>query len=143
MDEIEDAQIDDMHADMDDAQIDDMDYNMEDNSIYDDLEATSSTKRTRGPTGMHEITRVSSEGRRRVVQYNDEGQPFGENADKMKSFLGTTVRYHVPINYKNWYMVPSEIKCKIYDMVQVLHYLTMHMTYKHIDQLTYIFVCFK
>ncbi|TYK07142.1 uncharacterized protein E5676_scaffold606G00130 [Cucumis melo var. makuwa] len=49
-------------------------------------------KGTRGPTGMSEITRVSCDGHKRVVEYNELGQPIGESATKLKSFIGTTVR---------------------------------------------------
>lgn len=75
-------------------------------------------KRGRGPTVMHEITRDSSVGQRRVIEYNEDGQPIGVNATKLKSFIGMCVRHHVPIIYDNWKMVPSEIKEKIYNLIK-------------------------
>ncbi|XP_050939334.1 uncharacterized protein LOC127148943 [Cucumis melo] len=75
-------------------------------------------KGTRGPTGMSEITRVSCDGHKRVVEYNELGQPIGESATKLKSFIGTTVRVHVPISYQSWKDVPTELKDKIYELIE-------------------------
>ncbi|KAL0554394.1 hypothetical protein IC582_008314 [Cucumis melo] len=73
---------------------------------------------TRGPTGMPEITRVSCDGHKRVVEYNELGQPIGESATKLKSFIGTTVRVHVLISYQSWKDVPTELKDKIYELIE-------------------------
>ncbi|XP_050939316.1 uncharacterized protein LOC127148927 [Cucumis melo] len=75
-------------------------------------------KGTRGPTGMSEITRVSCDGHKRVVEYNEPGQPIGESATKLKSFIGTIVRVHVPISYQFWKDVPTELKDKIYELIE-------------------------
>ncbi|KAL4033002.1 hypothetical protein IC575_006086 [Cucumis melo] len=75
-------------------------------------------KGTRGPTGMSEITRVSCDGHKRVVEYNELGQPIGESATKLKSFIGTTVRVHVPISYQSWKDVPTKLKDKIYELIE-------------------------
>ncbi|KAA0040642.1 uncharacterized protein E6C27_scaffold555G00030 [Cucumis melo var. makuwa] len=75
-------------------------------------------KGTRGPTEMSEITRVSCDGHKRVVEYNELGQPIGESATKLKSFIGTTVRVHVPISYQSWKDVPTELKNKIYELIE-------------------------
>uniref|UniRef100_A0A9I9E9D0 Serine/threonine-protein kinase nek2 n=1 Tax=Cucumis melo TaxID=3656 RepID=A0A9I9E9D0_CUCME len=48
-------------------------------------------KGTHGPTGMSEITR---------------------------SFIGTTVRVHVSISYQSWKDVPTELKDKIYELIE-------------------------
>lgn len=44
------------------------------------IEQDKKGKRKRGPTGMKEINCVSSEGRRRVVEYNEHDQPFGQRS---------------------------------------------------------------
>lgn len=87
---------------------------LQDEDMVCDLLATphergesSSHKRKRSPNEMNEITHVSSQGRRRVVVYNELGQPIGENAKKFKSFIGMTVRFHVSITYSNCPMVPK------------------------------------
>ncbi|KAA0054084.1 uncharacterized protein E6C27_scaffold1371G00060 [Cucumis melo var. makuwa] len=75
-------------------------------------------KGTCGPIGMSEITRVSCDGHKRVVEYNELGQPIGKSATKLKSFIGTTVRVHVPISYQSWKDVPTELKDKIYELIE-------------------------
>ena len=80
---------------------------------------TTSQKKKRGPTGMKDITRFSSEGRRMVIQYIELGQPIGPNATKLKIFIGTTVRFHVPITYTTWHAVSIEMNEKIYELIEV------------------------
>ncbi|KAA0062144.1 uncharacterized protein E6C27_scaffold89G005130 [Cucumis melo var. makuwa] len=75
-------------------------------------------KGTCGPTGMSEITRVSCDGHKRVVEYNELGQPIGESATKLKSFIGTTVRVHVSFSYQSWKDLPAELKDKIYELIK-------------------------
>ncbi|TYK00356.1 uncharacterized protein E5676_scaffold1112G00200 [Cucumis melo var. makuwa] len=67
---------------------------------------------------MKEITRARSEGKKLVIQYNELGQAIGQNATKLKSFIGTTVRFHVPIIYSDWPTVPKEIKDKIFELIE-------------------------
>ena len=77
-------------------------------------------KGTRGPTGMSEITRVSCDGHKRVVEYNELGQPIGGSATKSKSFIQTTMWVHVSISYQFWKDVPTELKDKIYEPIEVI-----------------------
>ncbi|KAL0551438.1 hypothetical protein IC582_010526 [Cucumis melo] len=79
---------------------------------------SSTQKRKRGPTEMKEITRARSEGQKLVIQYNELDQAIGQNATKLKSFIGTTVRFHVPIIYSDWPTVPKEIKDKIFKLIE-------------------------
>ncbi|TYJ96935.1 putative serine/threonine-protein kinase nek2 [Cucumis melo var. makuwa] len=51
---------------------------------------------------MKEITRARSEVQRLVIEYNELGQPIGQSAMKLKSFIGTTIRFHVSITYSDW-----------------------------------------
>ncbi|KAA0051328.1 putative serine/threonine-protein kinase nek2 [Cucumis melo var. makuwa] len=44
---------------------------------------------------MKEITRARSEGQRLVIECNELGQPIGQNATKLKSFMGTIVGFVV------------------------------------------------
>ncbi|KAA0055445.1 uncharacterized protein E5676_scaffold314G00150 [Cucumis melo var. makuwa] len=76
-------------------------------------------KGTRGPTGMSKITRVSCDGHKRVVKYNELGQPIGESATKLKSLIGTTVRVHVSISYQSWKDVPTDLKDKICELIEL------------------------
>ncbi|KAA0041952.1 uncharacterized protein E5676_scaffold306G001630 [Cucumis melo var. makuwa] len=80
---------------------------------------SSTQKRKCSTTEMKEITRAMSEGQRLVIEYNELGQPIGQNATKLKSFIGTVVRFHVPIVYFDWPTVPKEIKDKIFELIEV------------------------
>ena len=68
---------------------------------------------------MKDITHFSSEGWKMIIQYNELGQPIRPNATKLKSFIGRTVRFHVPITYSTWHAVPKEMKEKIYELIEV------------------------
>ncbi|KAL0556777.1 hypothetical protein IC582_005293 [Cucumis melo] len=80
---------------------------------------SSTQKRKRGPTEMKEITRARSEGKKLLIEYNELGQAISQNAMKLKSFIGTTVRFHIPITYSNWPTVPKEIKDKIFELIEI------------------------
>ncbi|XP_011653328.1 uncharacterized protein LOC105435199 isoform X2 [Cucumis sativus] len=67
---------------------------------------------------MKDITHFSSEGWKMIIQYNELGQPIRPNATKLKSFIGRTVRFHVPITYSTWHAVPKEMKEKIYELIE-------------------------
>ena len=68
---------------------------------------------------MFHATHVRSEGERKLVEYNQDGVPIGENGAKVNSFIGSCVHYHIPINYPSWTHVPTELKDKIYIVVEV------------------------
>ncbi|KAA0067188.1 uncharacterized protein E5676_scaffold1567G00520 [Cucumis melo var. makuwa] len=46
---------------------------------------------------------------------------------KLKSFIGTTVRFHVPITYSYWPTVPEEIKDKIFELVEKYRLTTTYV----------------
>ncbi|XP_022156873.1 uncharacterized protein LOC111023710 [Momordica charantia] len=98
-----------------------------------DVGETSKTRKKRGPTGLHKITRISSEGHRRVIKYNVKGQPIGHNATKLKTFIGISVQHHIPTIYETWKSVPSETKEKIYDLIQG-GFVVDHRTKKNLIQ---------
>ncbi|KAA0050004.1 putative serine/threonine-protein kinase nek2 [Cucumis melo var. makuwa] len=54
----------------------------------------------------------------KVVRYNEDGAPIGENGAKLKSFIGSATHYHVPITYMSWKSVPAELKDKIFTTVE-------------------------
>lgn len=68
---------------------------------------------------MFDVTRVRSEGERKIVEYNQDGVPISENGAKLNSFIGSCVHYHIPIHYPSWNYVPTELKDKIYTIVEV------------------------
>ncbi|KAA0036134.1 putative serine/threonine-protein kinase nek2 [Cucumis melo var. makuwa] len=55
-------------------------------------ETSKELKRQRGPTIMFDVTRIRSLGDKKVVRYNKDGAPIGENEAKLKSFIGMRVQ---------------------------------------------------
>ncbi|KAA0052814.1 putative serine/threonine-protein kinase nek2 [Cucumis melo var. makuwa] len=66
-------------------------------------------QRKRGPKIMFDVTRVRSEGEKKLVEYNEDGVPIGENEAKLNSFIGSCVHYHIPIIYATWKDMPAEL----------------------------------
>ncbi|XP_050939199.1 uncharacterized protein LOC127148860 [Cucumis melo] len=81
-------------------------------------ETPKELKRRRGPTIMFDVTRIRSLGDKKVVRYNEDGAPIGENGAKLKSFIGFATHYHVPITDMSWKSVPAELKDKIFTTVE-------------------------
>ena len=54
-----------------------------------------------------------------IVDYNENGVPIGENVHKLQSFIGFCVHHHIPITHASWKLVPTKLKGKIYNMVEV------------------------
>ncbi|KAA0063253.1 putative serine/threonine-protein kinase nek2 [Cucumis melo var. makuwa] len=57
-------------------------------------------------------------GEKKVVRFNEEGAPVGENEAKLNSFIGSATHYHAPITYTSWKSVSAELKDKILTTVQ-------------------------
>ncbi|KAA0040159.1 putative serine/threonine-protein kinase nek2 [Cucumis melo var. makuwa] len=64
------------------------------------------------------VTRIRSLGDKKVVRYNEDGAPIGEDGAMLKSFIGSATHYHVPITYTSWKSVPVELKDKIFTTVE-------------------------
>ncbi|KAL4017559.1 hypothetical protein IC575_021114 [Cucumis melo] len=92
------------------------------NATVEEIDTKNETpkelKRRRGPTTMFDVTRIRSLGDKKVVRYNEDGAPIGENGAKLKSFIGSATHYHVPITYTSWKSVPAELKDKIFTTVE-------------------------
>ncbi|KAA0041615.1 putative serine/threonine-protein kinase nek2 [Cucumis melo var. makuwa] len=69
----------------------------------------------------------------KVVTYNEDGAPIGENGAKLKSFIGSATHYHVPIIYTSWKSVPLELKDKIFTTVEFKNWLTTKYIMLHKD----------
>ncbi|KAL4038656.1 hypothetical protein IC575_002279 [Cucumis melo] len=67
---------------------------------------------------MFDVTHIRSLGDKKVVRYNEDGAPIGENGAKLKSFIRSATYYHVPITYTSWKSVPTELKDKIFTTVE-------------------------
>ncbi|KAA0043643.1 putative serine/threonine-protein kinase nek2 [Cucumis melo var. makuwa] len=99
---------------------------MPDVDLNNDLETISQRtnetlkelKRPPGLTIMFDVIRIRSFGEKKVVRYNEDGAPIGENGAKLKSFIGSATHYHVPFTYTSWKSVPAELKDKIFTTVE-------------------------
>ncbi|KAL0553561.1 hypothetical protein IC582_007459 [Cucumis melo] len=81
-------------------------------------ETPKELKRRRGPTIMFDVTPIRSLGDKKVVRYNEDWAPIGKNGAKLKSFIGSTNHYHIPITYTSWKNVLAELKDKIFTTVE-------------------------
>ncbi|KAL5728893.1 hypothetical protein ACHQM5_001920 [Ranunculus cassubicifolius] len=55
--------------------------------------------------------------KRKVVHFNDKGQPIGEGSAPFSSELGSIMRKHCPISYETWRGVPGQTKDKLWKRV--------------------------
>ncbi|KAL0534502.1 hypothetical protein IC582_028793 [Cucumis melo] len=67
---------------------------------------------------MFDVTRIRSLGDKKVVRYNEDEAPIGENGAKLKSSIESATHYHVPITYTSWKIVPAQLKDKIFTTVE-------------------------
>ncbi|KAI3881716.1 hypothetical protein MKW92_031984 [Papaver armeniacum] len=67
----------------------------------------------RGPTTLSKAFR-SSGGLKKVVEYNELGQPVGLAAAQLSSYMGVLARHMVPIIHEKWSKVPRSLKDKIW-----------------------------
>lgn len=90
---------------------------------YFHLEITSTSEkrhsRTRGPTRCLKLW--NRDGKRIYVTTNESGQPVGDEASKLISFLGTVARdgLTAPLIYADWRAMPEANKEKMWQQVQV------------------------
>lgn len=73
----------------------------------------------RGAVTMHRIVRRKMLGIKLEVLFNKKGEPYGDAAKEMQSYIGVLARTKAPIWYDSWLRVPVERKNKIWDCVQV------------------------
>ncbi|KAL6188835.1 hypothetical protein ACLB2K_040226 [Fragaria x ananassa] len=57
-------------------------------------------------------------GRKLKVKYNDDGEPVGRAAKEMQSYIGVFARTKVPINVKDWRLVPLSVKDNIWGSIE-------------------------
>lgn len=77
-----------------------------------DSDTTTESAR-RGPTTLSKAFR-SSKGLKKVVEYNERGQPVGRAATQLSSYMGVLARHMVPIIHEKWSKVPKSLKDKIW-----------------------------
>lgn len=73
----------------------------------------------RGCVTMHRIVRRKIMGIKLPVSFNAKGEPYGEAAAEMQSYIGVLARTKPPIWHDTWKDVPKDTKAKIWDCVLV------------------------
>ncbi|XP_073123545.1 uncharacterized protein [Henckelia pumila] len=85
---------------------------------------TTDTKRkktSRGRTHLDKLARRRVQGIRKMVRLNKLGQPVGDVAAEMQSYIGVLAREKVKISYKTWKQVPSAVKELIWESVNLTY----------------------
>ena len=77
------------------------------------------TRSKRGRTQMNKLVVQRIHGVKQSVKFNEYGQPVGEKASELQSFIGVLAREKVNINYNSWKQVPNEVKNMIWESVNV------------------------
>ncbi|XP_073060010.1 uncharacterized protein [Primulina eburnea] len=78
---------------------------------------TETTGTSRGRTHLDKLSRQRVQGIRKEVRFNLLGQPVGEVAAEMQSYIGVLAREKVKITYNTWKQVPSKVKELIWESV--------------------------
>ncbi|KAI5655711.1 hypothetical protein M9H77_32898 [Catharanthus roseus] len=77
-------------------------------------------RKTRGPTKMMHLW-SRAKGRSCIkLEFNDNGEPVGENAASFSEFVGTAVKCgkDIPIDVFDWRLVPKEKKLKVLEQIK-------------------------
>ncbi|XP_073020481.1 uncharacterized protein [Primulina eburnea] len=82
---------------------------------------TETTKSSRGRTRLDRLVRQRVHGIKKDVRFNKLGQPVGEFAGEMKSYIEVLVREKVKISYQTWKMVPNDVKDLIWESVNLTY----------------------
>ncbi|XP_042455051.1 uncharacterized protein LOC122039416 [Zingiber officinale] len=76
---------------------------------------------SRGRTHLDKLAKQRIQGVRKDVAFNKLGQPIGEAAIAMQSYIGVLAREKVQISYKTWKYVPSDVKELIWESVNLMY----------------------
>ncbi|XP_073155493.1 uncharacterized protein [Henckelia pumila] len=79
------------------------------------------TRTSRGRTRLDKLVRQRVQGIRKDVRFNKIGQPIGEFAGEMQSYIGVLTREKIKISYKTWKQVPSDVKESIWESVNLTY----------------------
>ena len=80
---------------------------------------TETTRTSRGRTRLDKLVRQRAHGIRKDIKFNKFGQPIGDFASEMQSYIGILAQEKVRISYKSWKQVPSGVKDLIWESVNV------------------------
>ncbi|XP_074573663.1 uncharacterized protein LOC141830081 [Curcuma longa] len=82
---------------------------------------TQTTRSKRGRTQMNKLAVQRVQGVKQSVRFNEYGQPVGQKASELQSFIGVLAREKVNINYHSWKQVPDEVKNMIWESVNLTY----------------------
>lgn len=80
---------------------------------------TSDGAKRRGMNTMPRVVKRKIKGIKPVVEYNTKGQPHGQAAKEMQSYIGVLARTRVPIEDIRWPEVDKNIKMQLWEAVEV------------------------
>jgi hypothetical protein len=83
------------------------------------VEPPKKKRKLRGPVKCVKLVERHSKAKL-PVEVDKEGNPKGDNAKDLSSFMGLLIRTNVPITYKDWRLVPMEIKMRMWEELMVL-----------------------
>ncbi|KAL8541245.1 hypothetical protein ACS0TY_002483 [Phlomoides rotata] len=89
---------------------------VEDDVVTSETPNTQSSRTSRGPTHMHRLAMLKNNEKKLVV-FNDRGQPTGTNGTEMQSYIGVLARRNIKIAYREWKDVPMSDKDTIWEGV--------------------------
>ncbi|XP_042373414.1 uncharacterized protein LOC121967329 [Zingiber officinale] len=84
---------------------------------------THTTRSKRVRTQMNKLVVQRVQGVKQSVKFNEYGQPVGQKASELQSFIGVLARKKVNINYHSWKQVPNEVKNMIWESVNLTYQL--------------------
>ncbi|XP_073137196.1 uncharacterized protein [Henckelia pumila] len=93
---------------------------LEGNTVFESID-TETTITPRGRTHLDKIARRRVQGIRKIVRLNKLGQPVGDFAAEMQSYIGVLAREKVKISYKSWKQVPNGVKELIWESVNLTY----------------------
>ncbi|XP_026385288.1 uncharacterized protein LOC113280890 isoform X2 [Papaver somniferum] len=99
--------------------------NLEDHLIEapEEFDTESGMKRNvRGPTLLPHIFNINNR-HRKVIEYNEHGQPIGQFSSELASFMGVLARQMVPIVHEKWKTVPSTLKEELWRCLEAKYVL--------------------
>lgn len=76
-------------------------------------------KSGRGMSTMPRVVQRKIQKIKPVVEYNEEGKPYGRAHNEMQSYIGVLARSRVPLVDKKWAKIPKDIKEQIWEAVDM------------------------
>lgn len=73
---------------------------------------------------MSELNKLRLEGKKLIVSVRDDGGIIpGPNTNKLMSFMGFLVKFHVPITYAKWKEVDKQLKDHLWEELNVRNFV--------------------